>query len=113
MNHIEFTQKLWKEDSTGYLVQGQIDRLLNETGFRNTYLDAIKTCEVEKENKIDDLFAEIEKDAAKECESKLSSSKKKQIQIALTEEVGYSGPIDGNLDDSRAAIKAWQENKHS
>ena len=108
-NHIEFIQKLWKEDSTGYLTKGQINKLLHENKSRNTYLDAIKTCEAEKQNKIDDLFAEIEKDAAKECESKLSSSKKKQIQIALTEEVGYSGPIDGNLDESRVAIKAWQK----
>ena len=106
---IERFQLLQGENKTGYLTQGQIDKLLNETRFRKTYLDAATACESEKQKKIDDLFAEIEKDAAKECESKLASSKKKQIQIALTEEVGYSGPIDGNLDGSRAAIKAWQK----
>ena len=60
---------------------------------------------VEKQKMIGDVFAEIEP----ECESQLTPSKKKQIQIALSEEVGYSGPIDGNLDGSREAIKAWQK----
>ena len=62
-----------------------------------------------EQKKIDDLFAEIELATAKECEAKLSDSKRKQIQIALREEVNHSGKISGNLEGSRGAITLWQK----
>ena len=108
---IERFQLLQGENKTGYLTQGQIDKLLNETRLRKTYLDAATACESEKQKKIDDLFAEIEQDAAKECEGKLSQTLKKQVQIALREEVGFSGSVDGNLDGTREAIKLWQKSE--
>ena len=96
---------------TGYLTQSQIEKLLDEAEMTSDYSDAEQTCEADKQKKIDNLFAQIEQDAAKECESKLSQTLKKQVQIALREEVGFSGSVDGNLDGTREAIKLWQKSE--
>ncbi|MDC0913255.1 cell envelope integrity protein TolA [Paracoccaceae bacterium] len=96
---------------TGYLTQSQIEKLLDEAEMTSDYSDAEQTCEAEKQRKIDNFFAQIEQDAAKECESKLSQTTKKKVQVALREEVGFSGSVDGNLDGTREAIKLWQKSE--
>jgi peptidoglycan hydrolase-like protein with peptidoglycan-binding domain len=96
---------------TGYLTQSQIEKLLDKAEMTSDYSDAEQTCEADKQKKIDNLFAQIEQDAAKECENKLSQTLKKQVQIALREEVGFSGSVDGNLDGTREAIKLWQKSE--
>tara|TARA_B110000008_G_scaffold185731_1_gene184548 strand:+ start:339 stop:2351 length:2013 start_codon:yes stop_codon:yes gene_type:complete len=121
-SHTKNFVRLWQVQNghpkqTGYLTEPQIDKLLKQIGMKSDYDNAKVQCvEAEKrkiaeaeQKKIDDLFAEIELGAAKECEAKLSESKRKQIQIALREEVNYSGKISGNLEGSRGAITLWQK----
>ena len=108
------------DEQSGYLTEKAINELLKYNyGSRQKYQEATAACEAEKQKKIeeekqkkiDNLFAQIEQDAAKECEGKLSKTRKQKVQIALSKEVGFSGSVDGNLDGTREAIKLWQKSE--